>query len=109
MSTTLGSADAQILTTGTDVLTPGADTWFVTKATVNNQDSVARTVTAYRVPAGGTAGPTNIIVAPMSIPAGETDALPLSGQPFGNNQVLHVSTSATAVMNINVGYFVVTG
>lgn len=105
----IGSADAQILTTGSDVLSPGPDTWFVTKATVNNTDTVAHKYTAYRVAAGATAGTSIPMVYALSVPAGETDAVPISGQPFGNNQVFHVVATATGVLNINVGYVVVTG
>lgn len=106
--TALGNADAQILTTGTDVLAPTTETWLIMKATVNNQDAAAQTVTVYRVPSGGTAGTDNIVIYALSIPAGETYALPLSGQTITENQVLHLTTSVTAKMNFNASYAIVT-
>lgn len=102
----LGNADARLLTTGNDVLSPGSQTWFVTKATVNNQDSVAHKYTAWRVAAGATAGTSVPIVYALSVPAGETLAVPVSGQEFQANQVFHVVATATGVLNINVSYAV---
>lgn len=44
----------------------------IKKLTFTNNDTVARTVTVYLVPSGGTAGVTNILVAARAVAAGDT-------------------------------------
>ncbi len=102
----VGTSDAQMLTVGNDVLSPGSETWVVLKATVNNQTGAAHAFTGYRVPAGGTNAASNAIIYALSVPAGETLALPISGQAFEQNQIFRVIATATGVLNINVSYAV---
>ncbi len=105
--TTLANSDASLLIAGNSIMAPGLNAqWMILKATANNQDSVARTVTVYRIPAGGSAGVTNIVVDALSLDAGETRALPLSGQTVVNGQVLWATASADNVINLNVGYVI---
>ena len=103
----LGTADARLLSAGADILAPGPQTWVVLKATVNNTDSVAHKLTAWRVAAGSTSGASVPMIYALSIPAGETDPLPISGQAFGANQTFHVTATATGVLNISVSYAIV--
>lgn len=44
---------------------------IIKKLTFTNTDTVARTVTVYLIPSGGTAGVTNILISAQSIGAGE--------------------------------------
>jgi hypothetical protein len=70
-----GTADTQILTTGSDVMAPTSGVWLILKATVNNQNASAQTVTEYRVPSGDVAGVTNIIVDALSVDPDDTVGL----------------------------------
>jgi len=100
----LGNADTQILTTGTDVLSTASDQLVIMKASVNNQNAGAQTVSVYRYASGDTASAANTLIYALSIPAGETVALPLSGQTLTENQVLNMTCSLTNAMTANVGY-----
>lgn len=105
----LGTADLTLTVAAQTVLAPGSSAqWLITKATITNLDTVQRTVTVYRVPSGGTAGSTNIIVNALPIQAGETEALPLSAQPLLGGQTLQATTDLDNMVNINVGYEIVT-
>ena len=106
--TTLTNFDGAILPAGTTILTTGADTQLILKATINNQDASSRTVTVYRVPNGGTAGAANEIIAPLTVIAGDTVALPLSGQSVQNGQSLQMVASATATLYTNITWMAVT-
>ncbi len=66
---------AQLTNAAATYYTAPANTKVVLKKlTFTNTDTVARTVTVYLVPSGGTAGVTNILVSARAIAAG--DAMP---------------------------------
>ena len=107
--TTLGTADLTLtIAVQTALAPPWGNQWLITKATATNSDSVARTVTVYRVPATGTAAAGNIVVEPMTLQPSETVALPLSAQALVNGATLQASASADNVVNLNITYQVVT-
>lgn len=106
--TTLGATDLSLTIAVQTVLNPGSAQWLITKATVTNTDSAARTVTVYRVASAGTAGTGNIIIEPVTLQAGETQALPLSGHAIVNAGTLQALASADNVVNMSVTYQVVT-
>jgi hypothetical protein len=101
-----GTSDVTLVGT-LPVLTPGLGQWLIVKATANNADTVARTVTVYRVPNGGTAGAGNILAQPISLAAGATVTLPLSGQALINGASLQAVASADHVVNLNLTYEIV--
>lgn len=105
----LGTSDLVLtIAVQTALAPPGLDQWLILKASATNTDSVARTVTVYRVPVTGTPGASNILGADaLSLAAGETVALPLSGQAIVNGATLQALASADNVVNLNITYEVV--
>jgi hypothetical protein len=105
----LGTADLVLtIAVQTALASSGSGQFLITKATVGNQDSVARTVSIYRVPFGGTHGAANLLIPPLSIPAGETVALPLSAQAVVGGATLQALASADNVVSLNLTYETVT-
>jgi hypothetical protein len=104
--TTTAAPNADIVcgTTATTAYMVGTNFQFVIlKATATNIDTASHTITVYRVPSGGTAGPTNIMGADaVAIAAGQTVTLPLSGQTIVNGQTLAALADAPSVVNFNV-------
>jgi hypothetical protein len=106
MALNVGSVDQQLTATPATVLTGAVGSQFtIMKATACNNDTVARTITVYRVAAGGTSSTAGSTIIPgFSIGAGETVVLPLSGQPLVNGSFLQAKASTTSVINLNIGY-----
>lgn len=106
--TTLGSSDTRLTTAAQSVMAAGSgENLLILKATVNNQDTASHTMTMYRVAVSGSPGADNIIVDALSLDAGETRALPVSGQPVTNGQTVQAVCSATNAMVLNLGWVVV--
>jgi hypothetical protein len=98
------TADAVLGSSATVIASSSASGQFVIlKASVTNTDSAAHTVTLYRVPQSGSAGTTNIFGADaLSVGAGSTAVLPVSGQGLANGQTLQALADTAAVVNINL-------
>jgi len=106
MALNVSNADAQMGTTASGIIAAGANEQFIIlAATATNVDTVAHTLTLYRVPNGGTAGASNVIAADaMAIGAGETAEIPLSGQVLVNQQMLQGLADVANVVNVNISY-----
>jgi hypothetical protein len=61
-------------------------------------------VTLYRVPSGGTAGTTNILLGTYPVGAGETAVLPISGQAVTGGATLQALASSASLVNLNVSW-----
>ncbi len=86
------------------LLAPANASLVITKATVCNTDTAAHTLTLYRVPNGGTAGATNELISALSIAAGKTVTLPLSGHTLVQQQSLQAVADATTVLVLSLSY-----
>lgn len=103
-STLTPNADIVLGSSATIVYMADSGLQFVIlKATVTNRDTAAHTVTCYRVPNSGAAGVTNIIAADaLSVAAGATIVLPLSGQSLNNGQSIWALADTGSVVNFNM-------
>ena len=100
---TIGTADITLTATNQPILTAPA-TIMLSKVVVCNTDASPRTVTVHKVPAAGTAGAGNIVVDALSLTAGQTATLPLSGLVLRMADSLQGQASVTSVVNISVGF-----
>lgn len=105
MSLTLLNADAVLTSAAASIIAAGpASQLLILKASVCNTDAAARTVTVHRVNAGHTAAATTEVIQALSVAAGATAVLPLSGQTIINGQSLQALASTGGVVNINISY-----
>lgn len=105
MAVSLGNADVVLATTASAIVSaPSATQIAITKASVCNTDSSGRTVSVYRVPPSGVSGPKNEIIKALSIAAGKTIVLPISGLTLVNGQSLQAVADTGALVNLNVSY-----
>jgi hypothetical protein len=105
MGQNLLSYDGQLATTAGTVITTGsADQALILKASAYNADTVSHTVTLYRVPSGGTAGATNILLGAYPLGAGETVVLPISGQAIIGGASLQALASAASEVNLSLSW-----
>lgn len=103
MALTLGTADFTLTATNQQLLFNNGGALSLTKVVVCNTDSSPRTVTLYKVPAGGTAGTSNEIIAAQSVTNGATVTLPLSGLVLNTADAVWGLASVTSVVNISIG------
>lgn len=75
---------------------------IVQKLTIANTDTVARTVTVYFVPSGGTASATNAIVSAYAVPAGFTAELSAEacGHVLEAGDTIQALASTASVLSI---------
>ncbi len=108
----LGTADIVLTASAASIIASGpTDSFLILKATACNIDTVARTVSIYRVPFGGTADATMLIAdssgtSAFTVGPGETVPLPLSGQGIIGGQSLQGLASVTSVVNVSVTWLV---
>ena len=101
----VSNVDAQLTNSAASVLAAGISRQLLLlKATVCNTDVAARTVNIWRVPSAGSPGGTNLLVDALSVPAGQTLPLPLSGQTLVNGQSLYADASVSAAVNLSLSY-----
>jgi hypothetical protein len=106
MSLTAGFVDTILTASQASILAPGVgQTYTFTKGTATNTDSVARTITLYRVPLGGTAGSGNLpFVDALSIGAGLTVTLPMSGMTLASQAFISAAASTASVVQLGLSY-----
>jgi hypothetical protein len=104
MTVSIITADVVLGTSASMVFSSSASAQFVIlKASVTNTASAAHTVTLYRVPQAGSAVAANIMGADaLSVGAGGTVVLPVSGQGVNTGQTLQALASAAGVVNMNI-------
>jgi hypothetical protein len=106
MALNVNNLDVQVTSTASPILTalPSQSITFL-KVTATNTDASPRTLTVYRVANGGAPMTSNALAAyNLSIGAGETVQLPMSGQSLVNEQGLWAVSSANDVVNLNIGF-----
>lgn len=113
MTIQFSNTDATLTNSAVNILSSSFNTALtITRATIENSDSVAHNVTIYRVNQGGTPSTSNIIIAPGNypgaIPAGETINLPLTGHSLVNGQSLFAMVDAGTSVNISISYTIQT-
>lgn len=86
--------------------TPANTITTISAATFTNSTGTARTVTAYLVPNGGTAGVTNIVMSAKTVAAGASyNAAELIGQSIPAGATIQAfADAATAVTFVASGY-----
>lgn len=105
MALNVANVDVQLTDSAATVLSVPANTQYtVLKATACNTDVSPRALTFYRIPDGGTAGPTNLILDAIAIGAGATIILPISGQTLFSGQAFQAFADVTATVNISLSY-----
>lgn len=105
MSMNVSNVDQVMTGSAATVLTATSPSQItILKATALNTDSVARTLTLYRIPLAGTAAASNTLISALSIGAGETVTLPLSGHTLINSQFIQGLASTTNVVNLSISY-----
>lgn len=78
----------------------GTATLIIKKAVFTNIDTVARTITVYLVPSGGSAGAGNTFISALSLSAGQTfDATSLGNMVLTPGATLQALASAGSVVN----------
>lgn len=106
MATKGKGASAVLTTTATAYVTAGAnEVAILSRVTVYNSDSAARSVTWHRVPSGGSATSSNVLGV-LTVGATSTENLPLPGAIFDNGDALYVKADAGSVVNFDASYTV---
>lgn len=101
-----GGNVAVLTTTPTAYVTAGNnEVVILSRVTVYNSDTVARVVTWYRVPSGGSATSSNILGV-MTVGAGSPENLPLPGAIFDAGDMLYVKADAGSVVNFDASWTV---
>lgn len=109
---TIGTADVVLTAAAANIIASGpTDSFLILKATACNTDTVARTVSIYRVPPAGVADATMLITdasgaSAFTVGPGETVTLPLSGQGIVGGQSLQGLASVTSVVVVSVTWLV---
>jgi hypothetical protein len=81
----------------------GASKVIIKQATFTNTDTVARTITVYRVPSGGAAAAGNLIIQAQSLSAGQSyDPPSLKNMVLNPGETLQALASTAAVVNVFV-------
>jgi hypothetical protein len=104
MSINLNGADVVLGTAATGIATAGAPEQFaLTKVTLNNTGGAAVTVTLFRVPTGGAAGPSNVIYQ-GSVGANANVVANMSAHTLTNGQSLQGEASIAATVTCNASW-----
>lgn len=100
----------QATTAGVAVYTvPSNQSFKVLAMTVVNDAASARTVTVYRLPSGGTAGATNIVVKARNLDVSESAIIyEMIGQVIEAGGVLTVAASADSSITVHVSGLLLT-
>jgi hypothetical protein len=91
----------------TYVTTPVNQYFTSKKVTVSNTSASAVTLTIYKVPSGGTAGVTNLLIGALTIPGntvngGVKEIYEAENQIFQAGDTLQALAGTAAVLNLNV-------
>lgn len=74
---------------------------LVKKLTFTNTDTVARTVTVYVIPSGGSASATNTLISARALAAGETyECFEAEGHVLSTGDFIQALASTTSVVSI---------
>jgi hypothetical protein len=91
---------AQLTGAATVVVAPVGVTYVIKKAVFTNTDTVARTITVYKVPVAGVAGPANVVISAFSLSAGQAYvAGELANMVLETGKTLQAFASVGAVVN----------
>ena len=105
MALNLGNSDLVLTTAAATAIAASALAQLtILKATANNTDSSAHTITVYRVPNGGSPSASNAVLTAYPVAANTAVVLPLSGQTLTDGQTLQAIASVASVVNLNVSW-----
>lgn len=98
---TNGDSTTITLTTSAAVVKASTtnDLVVMSRVSAHNADTVARVVTWYAVPSGGSAGASNLI-GTITVGASQTEQLPLPGAMFSGGDALYAKADAASVVNL---------
>lgn len=107
MATKAKGGNVAVLTTSAVAyVTAGAnEVAILSRVTVYNSDTTARTVSWYRVPSGGSAT-SSTLMGVLSVSANGIENLPLPGAIFDNGDALYVKADAGSVVNFDASWTV---
>lgn len=103
---TQGSGVTTVLTTSpVALMTAGANELITgVRLQITNRDTVARLVTVYQVPSGGSATDSNI-AHKQTVYAGQSTSVDMAGMMAANGASLHFKADAGSVVNLSVNQF----
>ena len=109
MAMTLSNVDQTLPTASDQVIAgPAAGALTILKATVCNTDAAPHKVTVNRVAMGATAEAANALVDALTVAAGETLTLAISGHSLVSGQSLYASAEVGGVVNMSVSFALTT-